>query len=542
MGMDKCVYCGQCDSGDKIMLILNNVKLPITQDFSDIKNLLSDSFSINKREIISAYLYKKSIDARHKNNIVFVCSFLLELRNEAAFLKRHKNAAFYNEKEYEYKKINSPVRPVVVGFGPAGMFAALFLARFGLKPIILERGKCVEERKKDVDAFLSGGPLDENSNIQFGEGGAGTFSDGKLNTGIKDSRIRTVLKTFYDAGAAQNILYDAKPHIGTDVLIGVVRNIRKEIIELGGEFHFSARFDSLKVSNGAITGVEYTLLQSGEKRQIDCSFLVLAIGHSARDTFVSLLDTGVQMVSKPFSVGARIEHKAENINRALYGDFADVLPSADYKMAVHLSSGRGVYTFCMCPGGYVINASSEKGGSLVNGMSEAARNGENSNCALLVEVHPEDLDSENVLSGMEFQRSIEQKAYNIGKGNIPVTTVGKLLNTEAKTNVTPTVKPGAVEADIYDVLPDFVVDSIKEALPLFAQKIEGFADGGAVLTFPESRSTSPVRIIRGEDFEAIGIKGLFPAGEGAGYAGGIMSSAVDGIKIAEAVRDKINLL
>ena len=522
------------------MLIVNNVKVDIEENFKDIKEAVVKSLKLNKNDIISAKLYKKSIDARHKNNIVFVCSFVLELKNEATFLKRNKNASEFLEKEYLIEKCSSQERPVVVGFGPSGMFAALFLARAGLRPIVLERGKCVEERQQDVKEFFSGGFLNENSNIQFGEGGAGTFSDGKLNTGIKDSRIRIVLKTFYEAGANENILYDAKPHIGTDILVKVVKNIRQEIISLGGEILFSSKLDKILLDNGKLIGAEYLHLSSNQTKILSCKFLVLAIGHSARDTFKMLKEQGFSMAQKPFSVGARIEHKAADINRAMYGEFAEKLPTADYKMAVHLPSGRGVYTFCMCPGGEVINASSETGGTLVNGMSLSARNGENSNSALLVEVKPEDLMDSDVLSGVEFQRQIEQRAYQIGNGRVPVSTVASLLGNESRKTVLPTVKPDTISANLSDVLPDFVVESIKDALPLFAQKIKGFDDGGAVLTFPETRSSSPVRILRNEELSSLSVDNVYPAGEGAGYAGGIMSSAVDGIKIAEAVIRKIN--
>ncbi len=516
------------------MILLQNINLPLDTDFSDIKAIVSKILKGGK--IRSARLYRKSVDARHKNNIVFCCSFLVEADNEQKILKSNKKAIIYNKKPYEWKKaLATDVRPIIVGFGPAGIFAALTLCRAGLKPIIIERGKSVEKRAEDVEAFFSGGKLNTESNIQFGEGGAGTFSDGKLNTGIKDERISTVLQTLYNFGAPEKILYEAKAHIGTDILRNVIKNIRSEIIALGGEIHFSARLDNIRIENGVLKAVEIN--KNGESEWINCSHLILAIGHSARDTYSMLNYNGVKLERKPFSVGVRIEHLQSDINRSLYGEFAThtALGAADYKMAVHLPSGRGVYTFCMCPGGEVVNASSEVERTCVNGMSNSARDGKNANSALLVEVRPNDLNGTDILEGIRLQREIESRAYSpLG---VPFCYVGDITSKKVENpdKIKPTVRPKAVHTDINSVLPDFVVDSIKDALPHFANKINGFDDANAVLTFPETRSSSPVRILRSENFNSVNVKGIYPAGEGAGYAGGIMSAAIDGMRIAEAL-------
>ncbi len=523
------------------MLLIKNVNLKLNSDFSDEVSLLASALKINENIIVSARLYRKSVDARHKNNIVFCCSFLAEFTDEKSILKRFKNSEIYDKKPYVWKTAKSNgKRPVIVGFGPAGIFAALILVRAGLKPIVIERGESVDDRIKSVDTFLSGGKLNTESNVQFGEGGAGTFSDGKLNTGTKDERIRVILETFVKFGADKKILYEAKPHIGTDVLRVVIKNIRNEIIRLGGEVRFNCRMDNLLFKDGAVTSVLVT--DNGIKKQINCDKLILCIGHSARDTFKMLKDGGILMERKAFSVGARIEHLQENINKSLYGEFwnSPYLKAADYKMAVHLGNGRGVYTFCMCPGGEVINASSEDKMTAVNGMSYMARDGKNANSALLVDVHPDDLEGDDILAGVEFQRNIESKAYGVKNGAVPYCTVGDLLGIESnKNSVSPTVRPHTVKTEMSSVLPDFVCDSLRKALPLFDKKIKGFSAPEAILTFPETRSSSPVRILRDKDFNSVNVKGLFPTGEGAGYAGGIMSAAVDGMKVAEAVIDSI---
>ena len=520
------------------MIIINNIKMPLETDFSNIAGIVADKLKIGHDEVISAELYRKSVDARDKDNVHFCVSVTARLKNENKVLKKNKNTALFSEKDYVYQKAQSDIRPVVVGFGPAGMFASLTLARAGLRPIVFERGTDVDTRTCDVEKFFGGGTLNTESNIQFGEGGAGTFSDGKLNSGIKDVRCKTVLKTFYEFGAQKNILTDAKPHIGTDVLKKVVKNIREEIISLGGEVNFNSKLDGIFLQEDLLCAI------SVNGKKYDCQSLVLCIGHSARDTFKRLYDSGIEMIRKPFAMGVRIEHLQSKINKALYGDFANhkALGAADYKLAVHLPDGRGVYTFCMCPGGEVINASSENGGIAVNGMSESLRNGKNSNSALLVGVNPEDLEGESVFAGCELQRKIEQNAYNIANGKVPITTVGNFVFGKDAVigSVEPTVKPDYTFADFDKIFPSFITESLKDGIIAMDKKINGFADCDAILTAPETRSSSPIRIVRTESGQSTKISGIYPCGEGAGYAGGIMSAAVDGIKSAEKIINAIN--
>ncbi len=518
------------------MLLINNVKLSLDTDFSDLKPYAARALKIDVSAVKSARLYRKSVDARKKSDLHFCCALIAELKiNENAVLKKAKNASVYAPREYVWRisEKRPETRPVIVGFGPAGMFAALFLARAGLRPLVIERGRDVDSRTADVNRFFAGGELNTESNVQFGEGGAGTFSDGKLNTGIKDFRCRAVLEEFYKHGAPENILTDAKPHIGTDILVNVVKSIREEIISLGGEVRFEARLDNLRFEGGRLVAAVTA------KEEIPCERLILATGHSARDTFLMLKNNGVNMIRKPFSMGVRIEHRQSDINKALYGDFAfhSALSAADYKLAAHLENGRGVYTFCMCPGGEVINASSESGKIAVNGMSNSKRDGTNANSALLVSVEPEDLEGDDVLAGCALQRKTEQAAYAAAGGAVPVSTVGSFVFGKPFeiTRVKPTVKPDYTYADFEDIFPAFICDSLREGILLFDKKISGFADDSAVLTAPETRSSSPVRILRGEDGQSLSHKGLYPCGEGAGYAGGIMSAATDGLKTAEAL-------
>ncbi len=523
------------------MILINNINLPLNADFSNLKPVIAKELKLGADKIVSARLYRKSVDARKKDNVHFCCSVLAEVSlDESSVIKRCKNAVLYSYKPYEWKKaLSIPDKPpVIAGFGPAGMFCALTLARAGLKPIVLERGSDVDNRIKAVESFFSGGKLNSESNVQFGEGGAGTFSDGKLNTGIKNPRCRTVLEVLNSHGAPDKILTDAKPHIGTDILVNVVKSIREEILSLGGRILFDTKLEDVNIANGKVISV------TANGKEIKCDSLILATGHSARDTFKMLLSKGVEMIRKPFAVGVRIEHLRADIDKALYGDFAQspYLGAADYKLAVHLKNGRGVYTFCMCPGGEVINSSSEEKGIAVNGMSQSQRDGVNSNSALLVGLEPDDFDADDVLSGCYLQQAIEKKAYEIGCGAVPVTTVGSFVFGEEFSigRVKPTVKPDYKYADFTEIFPDFITDSLKEGILEFGKKIKGFDDKSAVLTAPETRSSSPVRILRNDELQSVSVNGVYPCGEGAGYAGGILSAAVDGITVAEKIIENLN--
>ena len=515
------------------MYLINNVKINIKEDFSNLNKLLSQALGLKAYNVT---LKKRSIDSRKKGEPIYICSFIFECDDKAVL--DNKDCTFYDVKDYEFIKAkNIPsTRPIIVGFGPSGMFAALTLCYAGLKPIILERGADVDTRTRDVEEFFKGGKLNYKSNVQFGEGGAGTFSDGKLNTGIKDIRIDAVLKLFHKFSAPEEILYSSTPHIGTDILKNVVKNIRKEIISLGGEILFNHNVCDIEIKDNEICKVI-----CDNNKEFACEKVIFALGNSARDTFKLFYNKGINLAQKPFSVGVRIEHKQSLIDNFKYKGYKG-LPSADYKMAVHLKDGRGVYTFCMCPGGYVINSSSEENSTVTNGMSFNARNGKNANSALLVSVLPEDLKSSHPLAGIEFQREIERKAYFTAGGHFPITQrVGDFLRGKETTKfsgILPTAKPKTVNADISKLLPHFVSKALKEALPLFDKKLLGFNDENAVLSAPETRSSSPVKILRDENFET-NIKGIYPAGEGAGYAGGITSSAVDGIKAAEKLIESL---
>ncbi len=526
------------------MIRINQIKMPLEAEDFDLRSSVAKTLKIKNEDIELLRVFKRSVDSRDKENIFFVYSVDVFVRDEKKALKKASSNKNVQEiQEYNYvlpeNKRKSNLRPVIAGFGPAGMFAALTLARSGLKPLVLERGNDVDTRTRDVSVFWNDRKLNAESNVQFGEGGAGTFSDGKLTTGIKDPLCRHCLEELVKHGAPEEILFNAKPHIGTDKLKDVVKNIRKEVISLGGEILFGAKLSDIIVFNGVIQGITYE--QNGKSFDFETDTLVLAVGHSARDTITMLYNKGIKMMQKAFSVGARIEHPREFIDKAQYGSFAGhpKLGAADYKMACHPPHGRGAYTFCMCPGGTVVASSSDEGGVVVNGMSEFSRDGENSNSALLVGIEPEDFPDDNPLSGFELQRDIEVKAFQYGGSNYasPAQLVGDFLNNTKSTRlgyVKPTCPTGVECADLRQVLPKKVTDTLSDALLKMNNMLKGFAMPEAILTGAETRSSSPVRILRDEFFQT-NVSGLFPSGEGAGYAGGIVSAAVDGIKCAHAV-------
>ena len=492
---------------------------------------------LSRKEVVSITISKKSIDARKKPDVRFVYTVDVEIKPQKKGYKPPKDPkiALFVPKFYLPPKGKSPVyRPIIVGFGPAGMFAGLILAQAGMCPIILERGENVDIRDEKVQNFWNGGKLDPECNVQFGEGGAGTFSDGKLNTGVNNIRISYILQQFVRFGADPSILYDAKPHIGTDVLKTVVKNLRNEIIRLGGEVRFGSKFTGFLEKNREIKGIKV-----GEAI-IPCDRVILAIGHSARDTFTMLYEAGIPMEPKPFSMGVRIEHPQKVINVSQYGENNPLLPAADYKLNVHLPDGNSAYTFCMCPGGYVVAAASEEGGVVTNGMSNHARDGENANSALLITLKPEDFPDKSELGGMYWQREIEQTCFKAGGENYhaPAQTVGSFLGTDSAPCIEPTYTPNITWCDLHDVLPKKITSVMEQALPALGRRLKGFDMPGAVMTAPETRSSSPVRILRDEGKQSA-LRGLFPCGEGAGYAGGITSAAVDGILCAEALIESL---
>ena len=526
------------------MLRLTEVKLPIDHPESAIKAAILKRLGIAAEELVGYSIARRSHDARKPDAILFVYTLDVEVKNEPSVLKRQKkdrHLSLAPDTRYRFvaqAPAHLASRPVVIGTGPAGLFAGLILAQMGFRPIILERGKAVRERAKDTFALWREGKLDPESNVQFGEGGAGTFSDGKLHTQIKDPlhHGKKVLAEFVEAGAPPEILYVSKPHIGTFRLVSMVEKMRATIESLGGEIRFQSRVDDLEIDNGQVRGV---VLADGERIATD--HVILAVGHSARDTFQMLYDRGVYIEAKPFSIGFRIEHPQALIDTCRFGKNADnpLLGAADYKLVHHCSNGRSVYSFCMCPGGQVVAAASEPGRVVTNGMSQYSRSERNANSGIVVDITPADYPG-HPLAGIEFQRHWEARAFELGGRNYqaPGQLVGDFLAGKPSTefgSVQPSYTPGVRLGDLGSALPDYAIEAIREAIPAFDKQIKGFSMHDAVLTGVETRTSSPVRIKRNEDFQSLNTRGLYPAGEGAGYAGGILSAAVDGIKVAEAV-------
>lgn len=557
------------------MIDVSGLKLSLDAGLPDGQTLalreIARQLGVKPGAIEGAQLLKRSVDARKKANVHFTASYRLGLssdREEHLLARAERNDAKLKGLQIRpaapYAPLEIPrltasdLPPVVVGAGPAGLFAAWYLAKSGLKPLLVEQGAPVEERARDVEIFFQTGELNPWSNIQFGEGGAGTFSDGKLTTNLKNRYTAHVLHWFVDAGAPESILWQAHPHLGSDNLAHIVSTVREDIIRLGGEVRFHTKLVETMFEGGQLTSIMLRNTQTGEETLQPCTALVLACGHSARDTFELVRDAGFAMEQKPFSMGVRIEHPQALINEAQWGSAAahPALGAAEYKLAIHLPSGRSVYSFCMCPGGEVVAAASEAGGIVTNGMSNYARDGKNANAALLVNVDPADLASSDVLAGVELQRAVEQRAYRVAQEQggapyqAPTQTVGAFLGKEHAFGsdtvcCDPTYERGVVEAPLDEVLPDFITKALREALPLMGKKIRGFDNPGALLTAPETRSSSPVRICRDESLQAYracsatkgasSASGIYPCGEGPGFAGGIMSAAIDGIKVAEEV-------
>ena len=526
------------------MIRLRDVTLPFDHKPNALAASIIKRLKISEQELLDFVIIRKSTDARRKSNILAVYTVDVRVENESDVLCRFSRDIRISatpDLSYRMPAVGNMrcLRPVVVGSGPCGLFAALILAQLGFKPLLIERGKDVKSRIRDVRNFWRNGQLDPESNVQFGEGGAGTFSDGKLTTQIKDkhNRSRKVLEEFVKAGAPEEILYQAKPHIGTDNLVRVVKNLRGEIISLGGQVRFGTKLTGIKIRSGKVAGVIVN-----DSENIGTETIVLALGHSARDTFEMLHRLDIPIEAKPFSIGVRIEHPQEMIDKAQYGRpvSGSVLGPADYKLVHHSGNGRSAYTFCMCPGGAVIACSSEAGSVVTNGMSFYSRNHPNANSALLVGVGPRDFTGKGPLAGITFQRQWERKAFEAGGNNYfaPVQLVGDFLAgrpSHSPGRVVPTYRPGTTPCDLEECLPGFVVETLRLAIPQMDKKLKGFSSNDAVMTAVESRSSSPIRIIRDGTFQSPAFEGLYPAGEGAGYAGGIISSAVDGIKIAEAI-------
>lgn len=527
------------------MLQFTNCKLTYKkQDLTSIKQKVASTLSCRPEELRNFRIEKKSLDARKKPDIFFVYTLSFSVDHEERFLKKHGRCKNLQKKketaslEAEIKKIRTKEKVVIVGTGPAGLFCGYYLALCGVNPILLEQGQCMEQRVKTVEKFWEKGELSKDCNVSFGEGGAGTFSDGKLNTGVNDrtGRKRFVLESFVKFGAGEDILYDAKPHIGTDVLQRVIRSMREEMKELGASFLFSTKLTGLHQEDGKLTAV--TVQKEDGREKIPCDRLILAPGHSARDTFSMLQEAGITMEQKAFAMGVRVEHTQEKIDRMQYGITDPKLPPSPYKCTGKTQDGRGVYSFCMCPGGYVVNASSEEGGLVVNGMSYAGRDSGCANSAIVVSVEPKDFGSQDILAGVEFQRQLEGQMYQLCRGKIPVQSYGAFrqgTKDPEETRITPKVRGEWQWARVDKALPKFIKNGIIDGMESFSHKMKGFNDPDTLVLGLESRTSSPVRILRNEEFQSEDLEGLYPCGEGAGYAGGIMSAAMDGLRVAQKI-------
>ncbi len=527
------------------MKLLTELKVGLNYKENDVFQAIAKKYRLFRDEILSYDIVRESLDARHKPNVQIKLNVAVAVKKQAEKKLADCGDVVVSHAGVEYENLGIDVpNPIIVGFGPAGMFTGLALAKAGLKPIILEQGKSVDERQKDIDEFWNNRKLNKYSNVQFGEGGAGTFSDGKLASNVSNEYTKTVINEFILNGAAKDIFYSYAPHIGSDELKKIVVSIRQKIESLGGKVLFNAHFDGFETKNGAVSDVLYTDTQTNKHKKIATRSLILAVGHSAYDTYKYLKESGADLKQKPFAMGVRIEQSQEDINLAQYGRSDLSLPSANYKLAFHLPNGRSVFTFCMCPGGYVVASSSDENTIVTNGMSYRARDGKNANAAILVNVVPEDYDNGDVLDGVEFQHKFERLAYELGGKDYsaPAEKVKDFLADkkecfdETMDRVKATYKPNIKFADLSKCLPDFVSESLKLALPLMNQKIKNFAHDDNLLIGIESRSSAPVQIVRDENLMT-NISGLFAAGEGAGYAGGITSSGADGLKIAEKVME-----
>ena len=522
------------------MIRISNIKIKNDLSEEEILAITIKKYGISKNAIKDWHISKKSIDARKKDDVHYSYSLDIDLKGEEKLLK-FKNISKIKEISLPtfQIKMNKSIKPIIIGAGPAGLFSALYFVKNGYKPMIIEQGDMVDKRAKIVDEFIKFGNLNPHSNVQFGEGGAGTFSDGKLTTGINSPYIKTVLKEFIKFGAPEQILYLTKPHIGTDNLIKIIKNMREYIISRGGKFLFNTKFIDFETNNNSISKISVLHLDTNIIEEIDTSVLILAIGHSSRDTFQKIYEKGILLEPKNFSVGVRIEHLQSEINKAQYGNITKLkLPAADYKLAYHSPSGRSCYTFCMCPGGTVMPSSSEKNTIVTNGMSYYARDGKNANSAVLVNVTPSDFANNSPLAGIYFQENLEKKAFELGGANYfaPVQRFEdfyKNRKSEFIGSIEPSYKPGYTLSNLNDIMPEFVSSTLREGIIYFNTKLKGFANPDSILTGMETRSSSPVRILRNEKLVS-NINGIYPCGEGAGYAGGIMSAAVDGIKCAIA--------